>query len=166
MVQLSLFGSIPEEKPETHWTIFIDGASRNNPGNAGAGVYILRDGKEVHKEGFFLGNKTNNEAEYLALLLGLYLITHLMAPKDRVRIVSDSLLVVCQIKGEYRVKKAELKLLHTLALSMMKSFDARIMHVLRADNQEADAMANYGIDQKRPVPPNFIQLLEKNGILL
>jgi ribonuclease HI len=166
MVQLSLFGHISPEKPETHWTIFIDGASRNNPGVAGAGVYILHDGKEIHKQGFFLGTKTNNEAEYLALLLGLYLVHDMMTVGDQVRIVSDSLLVVCQVKGEYRVKKAELKPLHALATQMMKSCGAHIMHVLRADNEEADGMANQGIDKKLPIPPRFTELLEKHGILL
>jgi Ribonuclease HI len=54
-----------------YFKLFVDGASRNNPGQAGVGIYLLKDGEPVEKQGLYVGVKTNNQAEYLALLLGL-----------------------------------------------------------------------------------------------
>ena len=77
MTQLTILGDCSDpirepKKESTTWKLFIDGASRNNPGRSGAGVYLLKNEKPVYQEGFYLGIKTNNEAEYLALLLGVF----------------------------------------------------------------------------------------------
>ena len=172
MEQLSLFAkqptdTVPVEVPEKHhWTLFVDGASRNNPGPAGAGIYLLKDSEKVHKKGFFLGSKTNNQAEYLALLIGLFLVKNEMAAHDTLRVVSDSQLLVRQIKGEYRVKNALLKPLHALASTWTKECDAHIVHVLRTENTHADAMANHGLDKKVPLPPAFVACLNNHEITL
>ena len=77
MKQLFLF---EEEKTKTvvskkaHWKIFIDGASRGNPGPSGTGVYVLKDGEHHASYAFYLGKKTNNQAEYYALLVALYFV--------------------------------------------------------------------------------------------
>lgn len=147
-----------------HITLFVDGASRNNPGQSGAGIYLLRDSEIVHKEGFYLGIKTNNQAEYMALLLGLFFIGDYHQPGDTVRIVSDSQLLVMQIKNMYKVKNLALQQLHALAQKMLLLYDVRIEHVLRADNTFADAMANEGLDKKNPLPDRFVALLNSHNI--
>lgn len=163
--QLSFFDASPtseEQKKEErhHWKLFIDGASRNNPGPSGAGVFILKDSELFEKQGFYLGTKTNNQAEYLALLLGLFLLKGKIHHNDHIHIISDSQLLVRQIKGEYKVKNVELKTLHMIAKTWMQEFHADIFHVLRIENQEADAMANYGIDKKKKIPQEFINLMK------
>lgn len=154
-------------KPQSHsWTVFIDGASRKNPGKAGAGIFITKDNNTVAREAFYLGIKTNNQAEYLALLLALFFIDKYAQPEDVVRIASDSELLVKQIKGIYRVKNGGLQPLHALA---RRYFDARpieIMHVYREDNTEADKLANKGIDSKMPLPASFLDLLASHTISL
>jgi ribonuclease HI len=171
MKQLSLFELEPQApalKPQAqervHWKLFIDGASRNNPGPAGAGMYILKDGEFYESQGYFLGSKTNNQAEYLALLLGLCMLKKVVRKDDLIHIVSDSQLVVRQIKGEYKVKNEELKQLHAVAQTWLKEMDAHIFHVLRIDNANADEMANLGVDKKRKVPHEFLTALQRYGI--
>lgn len=148
----------------TSWKLFVDGASRNNPGPSGAGIYGMRDNKPLISEGYFLGSKTNNEAEYLALLLGLLLLKDHYKPGDVVRVVSDSQLMVRQLRGEYRVKKPNLKILHGVAASLVNEFDAQLAHVLRSDNETADWLANQGIDQKVAVPAPMAETLQRYGI--
>lgn len=169
MKQLELFVD-PKSNIETiesfQWKMFIDGAARNNPGPAGAGIYILKDSQVFAQHGFFLGSKTNNQAEYLALLLGLLLLKPHVRPADAVHIVSDSQLLVRQLRGEYRIKNAELKPMHTAGLVMMQKMHAQIFHVLRIDNANADSMANYGIDHRVSVPQNLKNELKQHGISL
>ena len=120
MKQLLLFpdnqaGSSEQMPVLSIWKLYIDGASRNNPGPAGAGVYIVRDDLVARTAAVFLGKKTNNEAEYFALLLGLFELTTMVQQNDLVIIVSDSQLLVRQISGIYKVKEPRLQSLHALA---------------------------------------------------
>jgi ribonuclease HI len=154
-------------KNETHsWIIHIDGASRNNPGKAGAGIVMKKDGEVVSREGFYLGIKTNNQAEYYALLLTLFFVHRYAHSHDLIRIASDSELLVKQMAGSYKIKHEGLKPLFRLAQSLMSAYTINIMHVVREDNVEADAMANKGIDSKKPVPTAFIAMLQEHGIEL
>jgi ribonuclease HI len=168
MKQLDVFGAPENSENKTskkhHWKLFVDGASRNNPGPSGAGIYILQDEQFFHEYGFYLGKKTNNQAEYLALLLGLYTLKKMIKPGDMVHIISDSLLLVQQVKGVYKVRNPELKTLHTLALEWVHAIDARMFHVLRFDNANADNMANVGIDKKNNVPLEFLTILKQHAI--
>lgn len=155
------------EQPESHtWTVYIDGASRNNPGKAGAGIVLKKDGQNVAIEGFYLGVKTNNQAEYLALLLALYFVNKYATSQDVIRIVSDSQLLVRQFLGQYRVKNEGLKPLHHIAQQWAQQRTIEILHVLRADNKEADALANKGIDSKKPLPSSFIEALKEYHVNL
>lgn len=169
MKQLELFGSSQDSSEKTkqekhNWKLFVDGASRNNPGPSGAGIYILQDEQFFYEYGYYLGKKTNNQAEYLALLLGLFMLKKQVKTGDKVHIVSDSLLMVQQIKGVYKVRNPELKPLHTLALRWVQDINADIFHVLRFDNANADNMANVGIDKKNSVPVEFITILKQHAI--
>ena len=125
---------------------FIDGASRGNPGPASVGVFVLDDsGKTLKEHGRALGTATNNVAEYTAFLDALRIAKDLGATEFLVH--SDSLLLVKQIAGEYRVKNAPLQALKARALALMKDFKAvRLVHVPREQNREADRLANEALD--------------------
>lgn len=156
-----------QQHHEPHsWIIHIDGASRNNPGPAGAGIVMEKDGELVSKEGFYLGIKTNNQAEYYALLLALFFIHRYAQPHDPIRIASDSELLIKQLTGHYKIRNAGLKPLFALAQSLLSTHTVIFMHVVREDNVAADAMANKGIDSKRPVPSDFARIVQDRGISL
>lgn len=154
------------EKKIVHWTLSVDGASRNNPGPSGAGIYITKSGSPEIGKGFFLGVKTNNQAEYLALLLGIFFVRQLMQSHDTLEIISDSLLLIRQVEGVYRVKDAQLQLLHGVAKTMLRHCSYKVRHVLREYNVEADALANKGIDEKIGVPDAFRKMLSDHHIIL
>jgi ribonuclease HI len=125
---------------------FIDGAARGNPGPAGAGVYVeASDGREAEEHFLALGRTTNNVAEYRALLLALAR-AEARGSKD-VAICSDSLLLVEQMQGRFRVKAEHLKPLHAEAILRAKRFPRfSITHVRREKNRDADRLANKGAD--------------------
>jgi len=129
-------------------SIHADGASRGNPGEAGAGVVLADDrGKTLKEWKSYLGITTNNVAEYRAVLLALEKASALGA--ESVIINMDSELVVRQLLGEYKVRDAHLKILHQKALDLLKGFSKyRIRHVPREENRRADQLANEAIDQK------------------
>lgn len=143
------------------WYLFVDGASRNNPGPAGAGVCLHRGEESVFCEGFFLGSKTNNEAEYIALLLGLAVVQDFIKPGEKLIIISDSELLVRQLQGVYKVKKPELRVLYDQVMKLWKHYMPSIKHVLREKNTCADALANKGIDIKNEIP---VYLRERTGL--
>ena len=119
----------------------IDGASRGNPGKAACGIVIESDGQRVVERGVPIGETTNNVAEYFALILGLSECGKLKAEAVRVR--SDSLLLVKQMQGEYRVKDPWLRRLRLVAASLAESFTrVTYEHVAREENKDADRAAN------------------------
>ena len=128
--------------------LHTDGASRGNPGEAGAGACIFDDkGIEVFADRRYLGQCTNNVAEYQALILGLQGAALLKIRELEVRL--DSELIVKQLEGQYRVKDAKLKPMYEEAKSLMGVFDScRAVHVPRAENARADELANQAIDDK------------------
>ena len=127
--------------------IFIDGASRGNPGPAAA-AFVIKDarGAAVEKKSFFLGENTNNAAEYFALVMALDEAKRLKARE--VRIKSDSELLVKQMLGEYRIKNGNLKLFFRKAKNLASRFESfEIMHIPRTENKEADKLANIELDE-------------------
>jgi ribonuclease HI len=128
----------------------IDGGARGNPGPAGYGVVIEdSDGQPVAELSEFLGIQTNNFAEYNGLLAALdFAIT---SRKPNLRVLSDSELMVKQIKGQYKVSSPMLKELYDRAKKMIAKLEwFSIEHVRRERNKEADALANEAMDRKRP----------------
>lgn len=128
--------------------IYSDGAARGNPGPAGAGA-VLKDssGEVVERLGRFLGQNTNNFAEYMGLLLGLRRARELGA--SSVEVFSDSELLVRQLKGHYQVKAPNLRPLFQEASELLRSFEqVRLTHIRRELNQEADEMSNRAIDER------------------
>ena len=153
-------------KKHSAWTLFVDGASRNNPGPSGVGMYIEKDGIAEIKEGYYVGIKTNNQAEYLALIFGLFMLAEHVQEGDTVRIVSDSQLLVRQLTGVYKVRHPHLQPLHALCRARIEKLGATIAHVLRDQNTHADAMANHGIDCKNIPPKHYSALLKQHEILI
>jgi ribonuclease HI len=156
-----------ETKDNIHYfKLFVDGASRNNPGVAGVGIYLVKDDVALEKRGFYIGVKTNNQAEYLALLLGLLLLQRYIGADDRVLIISDSELMVKQLKGEYRVKNQDLRQLFNIAKKLLSKLHYNVMHAPREENSIADSLANLGIDRTIRVSDDLIEMLHENSILL
>jgi ribonuclease HI len=129
--------------------LHVDGASRGNPGEAGFGVHVTgEDGRVVASLYGYLGRATNNVAEYQALVHGLRFA--LARGASSVDVHSDSELLVRQVEGRYRVKNPGLQPLHREAKSLLARFErARVVHVPRERNREADALANRAVDEKR-----------------
>jgi ribonuclease HI len=128
--------------------VFIDGASRGNPGDAGFGVHVTDEaGREVAALYGYLGRATNNVAEYEALLHALRWA--LARGARRLAIFSDSELVVKQMSGAYKVKHPDMQARNREAQGLLRRFDAaRIAHVPREQNREADRLANRALDEK------------------
>jgi ribonuclease HI len=126
--------------------VHVDGGARGNPGPAAIGVVVsAADGGLVEELGEPIGETTNNVAEYRALLRGLERARALGA--EEVEVVGDSELVAKQINGQYKVKHAGLKPLHTEALQALAGFDRwRVRTVPRAQNAAADALVNAALD--------------------
>lgn len=144
-----------ERGPQTATTLqprklllYSDGASRGNPGPAGAGAVLMKpDGTIVARIGKYLGRQTNNHAEYMALIIGLRAALELGVTE--IEMVADSELMVKQIKKIYRVKNEQLRPLYEEACALIARFHrASIRHVLREYNQEADEMSNRAIDER------------------
>jgi len=134
--------------PPDHYLIaYSDGGARGNPGPSGYGVVIQdQAGKKVAALSEYLGHQTNNFAEYQGLIAALeYTVKH---GHKALKVVSDSELLVRQIKGIYKVKNAALKDLHARAKELIALLDwFSIGHVLRGHNREADELANAAMDK-------------------
>jgi len=134
-----------EEKSNGDEELFLytDGASKGNPGKAGAGaVLITSNGKEILAESKFLGIKTNNEAEYEALLLGIEICQSLNIDTRNVNLRADSQLMVKQLTGNYKARNEGIKKLYEKA----KKFQFKtIEHVYREHNKRADELSNIGV---------------------
>lgn len=130
------------------YQIYVDGASRGNPGKAGAGAAIKdAEGNVVRKLKSYLGIMTNNMAEYSAMIMALKAARD-MGIKD-VRIHADSELMVKQLNGVYRVKSHDLMPLFLEATHLLGAFDEyKISHIYREGNGLADSLANEAIDQR------------------
>ena len=136
-----------ENPPEHYLVAHSDGGARGNPGPAGYGVVVKDEsGRKVAALSEYLGHQTNNFAEYQGLIAALeYAIEH--GPKA-LKVISDSELLVRQIKGIYKVKNAVLQDLHGRAKQLIAQLDwFSIGHALREHNQEADRLANEAMDK-------------------
>ncbi len=129
--------------------VHTDGACRGNPGPSGAGWVFSEPGGQIFRRGkAFLGRATNNEAEYVAVILALE--DALKEGFENLRLHADSELLVKQVNGVYRVKNPRIKELYTQLMGLarkFKSFEAK--HVRREFNAEADAEANRAIDAQK-----------------
>ncbi len=157
--------------PQNYLIAHTDGGARGNPGPAGYGIVIHQaQGEKVAALSQYLGKQTNNFAEYQALIGALeYSLEH--GPRA-LKVISDSELLVRQIKGIYKVKEPTLRDLHGRArqlINQLEWFD--IEHVLRGHNREADELANAAMDKgsgREPFrPPQAPEKVRKefNGVV-
>ena len=136
--------------PASAW---VDGASRGNPGQAGFGL-VFRRGETTEEVCGFLGQTTNNVAEYAALLAALSLACR--HGLETLTVYSDSQLLVRQLEGVYKVKAPHLVPIFLRALELKKRIpNFSIHHVPREENREADSLANRAVDLKMPPPDWF-----------
>jgi len=130
--------------------LFTDGGSRGNPGDSAYAYIVLdQDGEEVASGSNYLGVMTNNEAEYHGLLAGLKEL--LKRGAAEVDVYMDSELVIKQLKGQYRVKAANLLPLYREAVGILTDMKAKVHHVPRENDMigKADALVNWTLDQHR-----------------
>lgn len=148
MPSCSLFPRPHATPPEHYLIAHSDGGARGNPGPAGYGVVIQDEaGRKIAALSQYLGHQTNNFAEYQGLIAALeYAVEH---GHKALKVVSDSELLVRQIKGIYKVKNATLQELHARAKQLIANLEwFSIDHALREHNREADALANQAMDQQ------------------
>jgi ribonuclease HI len=131
--------------------LYADGGARGNPGPAGAGAFLTdRQGQCLEEIQKFLGETTNNVAEYSALIIGLEAAQR--HHPDRLKVYMDSQLVIRQLQGEYKVKQPHLKELHQKALTLLGAFpEVELKYIPREENYEADRLANAAMDEG-PLP--------------
>jgi ribonuclease HI len=129
--------------------VYIDGASRGNPGPSGIGIVVLdEEGKVLREYHEFLGPRyTNNQAEYVALIRALE-ICSMLFPKGVIHVFSDSELLINQLTGRYKVRSQDLKELFRSVKQKEKSFSRVYYHRVSRDfNRRADELANKAIDE-------------------
>ena len=143
-------------------TIYFDGASRGNPGKAGSGTVLFGLNDEEIPKTKYLGQATNNQAEYTALIVGLHTLKEYL---DRNNISSekileccvkgDSNLVIRQLNGEYKVRNKNILPLYHQAVALIEEITAlypnltfKYEHIPREQNAKADSLANKAIDEK------------------
>lgn len=130
--------------------INTDGASRGNPGPASYGFVIKDENKNlIFSQGKKIGINTNNVAEYLAVLEAFKLlkINNEKSEEIEIIVIADSLLIISQLQGRYKIKSEKLKEIYTQIKELEKEFQkVEYMHVLREYNKEADKLANMALD--------------------
>jgi len=127
--------------------IYTDGGARNNPGPAGAGVIIIEDRRVLSEVKQFLGEQTNNWAEYEAVIMALGKALELQLRDRDIEFRLDSKLVVEQLKGNWKVKEPTLKPQVAKVRELLKNFGSvTFKHVPREENKEADRLVNEAID--------------------
>lgn len=125
--------------------IYTDGASRGNPGEAGIGMAFYKEGVYLEGVSKYLGVKTNNEAEYTAVIHALK--RALETGEKKIRLYSDSELLIKQLNGEYKVKSEKIIPLYQKVTNLLTSLKVEFHWVEREKNKEADMLANKAIDE-------------------
>lgn len=135
-------------RPTPSCEAYIDGASRGNPGPAGIGIVFLgKEGTPVRQVSKYLGETTNNVAEYLALVYAL--VEALRAGYQTLSVKTDSELLARQVNGQYRVRDPHLRLFHDLVLHLLEGFSrCTVEHIPRTKNALADKLAGAAVSRR------------------
>jgi len=127
-------------------SIHIDGASRGNPGYSGIGIVITKNNNKIAEYKEFIGMKTNNQAEYIALKKALEIASSI---DDEITVLSDSELVINQRTNHYKIRNKQLKVLFREITNLEKNFRTVVYrHIPREINRDADLLANQAIDEQ------------------
>jgi ribonuclease HI len=139
--------------------LYFDGCSKGNPGHAGIGAVIYKDNVEIWASYEYIGpQETNNRAEYFALLMGLTQATILNITE--LYVFGDSLLVINQVNGVYKVNNIGLLELYTEVISLKTKFNyVEFKHVFRNKNKRADKLSNMGVELYLDTTPIFDKIL-------
>lgn len=134
-------------------TIYTDGGARGNPGPSAIGVVFIQEGQTVKKYGEYIGEGTNNQAEYKAVVFALRKAKQLFGKQKakgaEITVFSDSELLVKHLNHQYKIKEGELQVLFLEVWNLMLDFkQVNFKHTLRGGNKEADAMVNRALDEK------------------
>ena len=142
-----MYKRIPKIIQMSKYILKFDGCSKGNPGHSGAGAVLYRDNTEIWTESKYLGNhKTNNQAEYSALIIGLYHARNLELPE--LLVCGDSQMVIKQMLKEYKVKSENMIIMHKEASDIAKDINnIRFQHIYREQNTRADELANLAITE-------------------
>jgi ribonuclease HI len=131
--------------PSCEYVLNFDGCSKGNPGPAGIGAVISKSGSEEWCGCQFIGKKTNNQSEYSALILGLN--EALSRNIKQLQVYGDSLLVINQVTGQFKVKNVQLQELYKEAMDLIAKFDyIAFNHVYREFNKRADQLSNLALE--------------------
>ncbi len=137
-------------KAKNEITIYTDGGSRGNPGDAAYGFVVYQDGRKIYSEGKYLGIQTNNYAEYMAVIRSFEWVKENLGEDTFIDLYCDSLLVASQLTGKFKVKHPSILLLVKKAKGLESYFtEVKYTHVLREHNKEADKMVNIALDQRQ-----------------
>lgn len=134
-------------------TIYTDGGARNNPGPAAIGVVIIQNDQILKKYAEFIGQATNNQAEYQAVIFAIKKIKLLFGKKEakkmELEFLIDSELVVKHLNHQYKIKEKDLQSLFIEVWNLMIDFKKiDFKHILREDNKEADKLVNQALDDQ------------------
>lgn len=132
--------------------IYTDGGARGNPGPSAGAFVVILDGRIIHKNALYFGVRTNNEAEYGALIAALsWLSKNKTLVKNKAAIIyMDSELVVKQLTGLYKIKNNNLKILANKVKTLEKKIEGEVFYksIVREKNRLADTLLNKKIDEK------------------
>jgi len=134
--------------------IYTDGGARDNPGPAAIGVVVIQEGQTIEKYSHFIGQATNNQAEYQAVIFALKKIKLLFGKKKakimEIEICIDSELVVKQLNHQYKIKEKDLQLLFLEVWNLILDFgQINFKHIPRQQNKEADQLVNQALDEQK-----------------
>lgn len=128
-------------------TVFTDGGARNNPGPAGIGVVVYREGEKLAELSGYLGEQTNNWAEYQGVIHALTYLTNHQLSSEPIEVRMDSKLVVEQLSGNWKIKEPALQEQAARARELMEAFPlVEFTYIPREKNKEADMLANKAMD--------------------
>ena len=133
--------------PKSEFLLKFDGCSKGNPGLAGAGAVIYNNENEIWGKSVFIGDKkTNNEAEYNGLIIGLTEAVNMDI--KHLAVEGDSMLIIKQMKGEYKVKSEKLIDLYNIAKELTSQFETiTFAHIYRNNNKRADELSNFALNE-------------------
>ena len=135
----------------TQINIYVDGGSRGNPGMAAAAFVVVEKGKVITRKGYYIGKRTNNEAEYSSVIYALQWLVENNEKYNKVAIFLDSELVTKQLRGEYKIKSQNLMPLLKKAKALENIFPSEIIYknIPREKNNLADYLVNKVLDKEQ-----------------